>query len=68
MCGLTACGSSTAGKQGATQPTAATTRPHWHASYIEGQWGVFEGMAFEEFSDQVHVVEPFEIRRQYGQD
>jgi phage terminase large subunit len=37
------------------------TRPHWHASFIEGQWGAFEGQAFEEFSDQVHVVEPFEI-------
>jgi phage terminase large subunit len=37
------------------------TRPHWYASFIEGRWGAFEGMAFEEFSDRVHVVEPFEI-------
>jgi hypothetical protein len=37
------------------------TRPHWYASFIDGRWGAFEGMAFEEFSDQVHVVEPFEI-------
>jgi PBSX family phage terminase large subunit len=37
------------------------TRPHWYASFIEGRWGAFEGQAFEEFSDQVHVVEPFEI-------
>ena len=36
-------------------------RPHWHASFIEGRWGAFEGQAFEEFSEQVHVVEPFEI-------
>jgi len=37
------------------------TRPHWYASFIEGKWGAFEGMAFEEFSERVHVVEPFEI-------
>jgi PBSX family phage terminase large subunit len=37
------------------------TRPHWHASFIEGRWGAFEGQAFEEFSDEVHVVEPFEL-------
>jgi hypothetical protein len=37
------------------------TRPHWYASFIEGRWGAFEGMAFPEFSEQVHVVEPFEI-------
>jgi Phage terminase large subunit len=36
-------------------------RPHWYASFIDGQWGAFEGQAFEEFSDRVHVVEPFEI-------
>jgi PBSX family phage terminase large subunit len=35
------------------------TRPHWHASFIEGRWGAFQEQAFEEFSDQVHVVEPF---------
>jgi phage terminase large subunit len=33
------------------------TRPHWYASFVEGRWGAFEGQAFEEFSDQVHVVE-----------
>jgi hypothetical protein len=37
------------------------TRPHWHASFIEGRWGAFEGQAFEEFDPTVHVVEPFEI-------
>ena len=37
------------------------TRPHWYRSYILGEWGAFEGQAFEEFSDGVHVVEPFEI-------
>jgi hypothetical protein len=37
------------------------TRPHWHASFVEERWGAFEGQAFEEFSEQVHVVEPFEL-------
>ncbi len=37
------------------------TRPHWYASFIEGRWGVFEGQAFEEFSPEIHVVEPFEL-------
>jgi PBSX family phage terminase large subunit len=37
------------------------TRPHWYESFVEGVWGAFAGMAFPEFSDQVHVVDPFEI-------
>jgi hypothetical protein len=31
-----------------------------------GEWGAFERMAFEEFSDQVDVVEPFEIPALWG--
>jgi Phage terminase large subunit len=43
----------------ASMEATRRTRPHWHASFIEGRWGAFEGQAFEEFSEQVHVVEPF---------
>jgi phage terminase large subunit len=37
------------------------TRPAWHGTYVEGLWGRFEGAAFEEFSETIHVVRPFEI-------
>jgi phage terminase large subunit len=38
-----------------------TTRPHWYRSYVEGLWGSFEGAAYEEFSPEIHVVEPWKI-------
>lgn len=38
-----------------------TTRPYWFRSYVLGEWGSFEGAAFTEFDDDVHVVEPFAI-------
>jgi phage terminase large subunit len=37
------------------------TRPAWHGTYVEGLWGRFEGAAFEEFSETIHVVKPFPI-------
>jgi PBSX family phage terminase large subunit len=37
------------------------TRPHWFRSFILGEWGAFEGAAFESFDKRVHVVDPFEI-------
>lgn len=37
------------------------TRPYWFRSYVLGEWGSFEGAAFTEFDEDVHVVEPFEI-------
>ena len=37
------------------------TRPHWYQSFVEGEWGAFAGMAFPDFSDRVHVVDPFVI-------
>src|SRR5205823_52010 len=39
----------------------AETRPSWYRSFILGEWGAFEGQAFEEFEEAVHVVEPFAI-------
>ena len=39
------------------------TRPHWFRSFILGEWGAFEGQAYPEFADAIHVVEPFECRR-----
>jgi PBSX family phage terminase large subunit len=45
----------------AAMEAARLTRPHWHASFIEGRWGAFEGQAFEEFDEAVHVVDPFEV-------
>jgi hypothetical protein len=41
------------------------TRPHWFKSFVKGMWGSFEGAAYEEFDDQVHVVEPFVIPDEY---
>jgi hypothetical protein len=37
------------------------TRSSWYRSFILGEWGSFEGQAFEEFEDAIHVVAPFEI-------
>jgi PBSX family phage terminase large subunit len=37
------------------------TRSAWYRSFILGEWGSFEGQAYEEFEDAVHVVEPFQI-------
>ncbi|MEP6910266.1 MAG: phage terminase large subunit, partial [Actinomycetota bacterium] len=37
------------------------TRPAWYRSFIVGEWGAFEGQAFPEFEEAIHVVEPFEI-------
>jgi PBSX family phage terminase large subunit len=38
-----------------------TTRPFWFRSYVQGEWGAFEGAAFTEIDPTVHVVEPFGI-------
>lgn len=37
------------------------TRSSWFRSFILGEWGSFEGQAYEEVEDGIHVVEPFEI-------
>jgi PBSX family phage terminase large subunit len=37
------------------------TRPVFFKTYVEGTWGSFEGMAFTEFSERVHVVERFPL-------
>jgi hypothetical protein len=37
------------------------TRPAWYRSFILGEWGAFEGQAFPEFEDAIHVVKPFPI-------
>jgi PBSX family phage terminase large subunit len=37
------------------------TRPYWYRSFVLGEWGAFEGQAFEEFEEKVHVVRPFQI-------
>jgi PBSX family phage terminase large subunit len=36
-------------------------RPAWYRSFILGEWGAFEGQAFAEFEDKIHVVRPFAI-------
>jgi phage terminase large subunit len=41
------------------------TRPHWFKSFVQGLWGSFEGAAYEEFDEQVHVVNPFPIPDQW---
>ena len=41
------------------------TRPHWYRSRVRGEWGSFEGAAFEEFDERVHVVAPFAIPRHW---
>jgi hypothetical protein len=37
------------------------TRPAWYRSFILGEWGAFEGQAFAEFEDAIHVCRPFPI-------
>jgi PBSX family phage terminase large subunit len=37
------------------------TRSSWYRSFILGEWGSFEGQAYKEFEDAIHVVDPFEI-------
>ena len=37
------------------------TRPHWYRARILGQWGSFEGAAYEEVDPGVHVVRPFAL-------
>jgi hypothetical protein len=37
------------------------TRPYWHRSFVLGEWGAFEGAAFTEFEDAIHVVAPFAL-------
>ncbi len=37
------------------------TRPHWFKSFVKGLWGSFEGAAYEEFDESLHVVDPFVI-------
>jgi PBSX family phage terminase large subunit len=45
----------------AAMEATKSTRPHWYRSFILGEWGSFEGQAYEEFDAAVHVVEPFAI-------
>jgi hypothetical protein len=45
----------------AAMEATKTTRPHWYRSFILGEWGSFEGQAYEEFDERVHVVEPFVV-------
>ena len=42
------------------------TRPAWFRSFILGEWGAFEGAAYEEFDAAVHVVEPFDVPTHWG--
>jgi phage terminase large subunit len=37
------------------------SRPSWYRGFILGEWGAFEGAAYEEFSEGLHVVDPFEV-------
>jgi PBSX family phage terminase large subunit len=37
------------------------TNPVFFRTYVEGTWGSFEGMAFAEFSERVHVVDRFPL-------
>jgi phage terminase large subunit len=41
------------------------TRPAWYRSFILGEWGAFEGQAFPEFEDEIHVCKPFEIPKHW---
>jgi hypothetical protein len=45
----------------AAMEATAATRPAWFRSFILGEWGAFEGQAYEEFSEALHVVESFEV-------
>lgn len=40
--------------------------PVRRAQYLDGDWGVFEGQFFSEFRHEIHVVEPFEIKPEWG--
>lgn len=44
---------------------ASNPDPIKRAQYLEGDWDVFAGMFFTEWSPEVHVVEPFEIPRSW---
>jgi hypothetical protein len=37
------------------------TRPPWYRTYVLGEWGAFEGAAFPDFEEAVHVVRPFPV-------
>jgi PBSX family phage terminase large subunit len=37
------------------------SRPAWYASFIEGRWGAFEGAAYAEFEERLHVVDAFPV-------
>jgi len=38
-----------------------TQSPDMYKAYVEGDWTMFEGMAFPEWDSHVHVVKPFTI-------
>jgi hypothetical protein len=38
-----------------------TSRPHFYRCFVLGEWGAFEGAAYQEWSDDVHVVAGFAI-------
>lgn len=40
--------------------------PVRRAQYLDGDWSVNEGTFFSEFREDVHVVEPFEIKPEWG--
>lgn len=42
------------------------TRPHWYRCFVLGEWGSFEGAAFPEFEERLHVIAPFAIPREWG--
>jgi phage terminase large subunit len=42
------------------------TRPAWYRSFVLGEWGAFEGAAFNEFEEDVHVIEPFVIPAEWA--
>lgn len=42
-----------------TMMATAETRPHWYKAFIEGEWGSFEGAAYPELDNEIHVVNPF---------
>ncbi len=37
---------------------------HLRKAYLDGDWNIFAGMAFDELSENVHIVEPFELPRE----
>lgn len=44
-----------------TMYEAEQSRPHWFKTYVLGEWGAFEGAAYEEFSEDAHVLDPFTL-------